>query len=118
MITLNNIHIGDTGAPQSNGTDFESRLPVDDDHRISSSDNTPYPFTVQGQLFNKWIQFSPRGEALVHGGGFSIVKAAEVGILPTHGNVLAATQSGNQWLGNIAAIQISGLGGDVRIYRR
>jgi type II secretory pathway pseudopilin PulG len=118
MITLNNIHIGDTGAPQPNGTEFESRETVDDDHRISASENTPYPFTVQGTTFNKWIQFSPRGEALIHGGDFKIVKAAEVGVLPTHGAILAVTQSGNLWLGNAAAIQISGLGGDVRIYRR
>ena len=118
MITLNNIHIGDTGVPQNNGTEFESRATVDDDHRISASGNTPYPFTVQGTTFSKWIQFSPRGEALVHGGGFSIVKAAEVGVLPTHGTSLAVTQSGNLWLGNVAAIQIGGFTGDVRIYRR
>jgi prepilin-type N-terminal cleavage/methylation domain-containing protein len=118
MITLNNIHIGDTGVPQTDGTEFESRENVDSFHRISTSDNTPYPFTVQGTTFNKWIQFSPRGEALVHGGGFSIVKAAEVGVLPTHGTALAVTQSGNLWLGNVAAIQIGGFTGNVRIYRR
>jgi prepilin-type N-terminal cleavage/methylation domain-containing protein len=118
MITLNNIHIGDTGVPQNNGTEFESRATVDDDHRICTSANTPYPFTVQGTMFNKWIQFSPRGEALVHGGSFSIVKAAEVGVLPTHGTILAVTQSGNLWLGNVAAIQIGGFTGDVKIYRR
>ena len=118
MITLNNIHIGDTGQPQNDGTDFESRPAVDDDHRISTSANTPYPFTVQGQEFDKWIQFSPRGEALVHGGGFSIVKEAEVGVLPTHGTALGVTQSANMWLGNVTAIQIGGFTGDVLIYRR
>jgi prepilin-type N-terminal cleavage/methylation domain-containing protein len=118
MITLNNIHIGDTGAPQPNGTEFESRETVDPDHRLSTSPNTPYPFAVQGTTFNKWIQFSPRGEALVHGDSFSIVKAAEVGVLPTHGTSLAVTQNGSLWLGNVAAIQIGGFTGDVRIYRR
>lgn len=118
MITLNNVHIGDSGIPQNNGTEFESRATVDDDHRISTSANTPYPFTVQQTTFNKWIQFSPRGEALVHGGNFSIVKAAEVGVLPTHGTALAVTQSGNLWLGNVVAIQVGGFTGDVRIYRR
>ncbi len=118
MITLNNIHIGDTGIPQADGTEFESRATVDNDHRISTSPNTPYPFTVQGTPFNKWIQFSPRGEALVHGGSFSIVKDSEVGVLPTHGTALAVTQSGNLWLGNVVAIQIKGFAGDVRIYRR
>jgi prepilin-type N-terminal cleavage/methylation domain-containing protein len=116
MMTLDNIHIGDTGAPQNDGTEFESRASVDDDHRISTSANTPYPFTVQQTTFNKWIQFSPRGEALVHGGGFSIVRYAEVGVLPTHGTSLAA--SINPASGNLVAIQISGFGGNVKIYRR
>jgi prepilin-type N-terminal cleavage/methylation domain-containing protein len=121
MVTLDNIHIGDTGTPQSSPSplpEFETRTTVDSDHRISTSPNTPYPFTVQQTTFNKWIQFSPRGETLVHGGNFSIVKSAEVGVLPTHGTALAVTQSGNVWLGNVAAIQIGGFTGDVRIYRR
>jgi prepilin-type N-terminal cleavage/methylation domain-containing protein len=121
METLSNIHIGDTGTPQpspSPAPEFENRATVDSDHKISTSANTPYPFTVQQTTFNKWIQFSPRGEALVHGGNFSIVQYAEVGLLPTHGTVLAVTQSGNLWLGNLAAIQIGGFGGNVRIYRR
>jgi len=116
MITLSNVHIGDTGAPQNDGTEFESRANVDSDHRISSSADTPYPFTVQQTTFNKWIQFSPRGDTLVHGGNFSIVRYAEVGLLPTHGTTLAATI--NPASGNLVAIQVSGFGGNVRIYRR
>jgi type II secretory pathway pseudopilin PulG len=116
MITLSNVHIGDTGEPQNDGTEFESRASVDSDHRISSSANTPYPFTVQQTTFNKWIQFSPRGDTLVHGGNFNIVRYAEVGLLPTHGTTLAATI--NPASGNLVAIQVSGFGGNVRIYRR
>jgi Tfp pilus assembly protein FimT len=121
VTTLDNIHIGDTGTPQSSPSpvpEFEQRAAVDSDHRISTSPNTPYPFTVQQTTFNKWIQFSPRGEALVHGGSFSIVRDTEVGVLPTHGTALAVTQSGNKWLGNVVAIQVKGFAGDVRIYRR
>jgi type II secretory pathway pseudopilin PulG len=118
LITLNNVHIGDTGVPSNDGTEFESRPAIDADHRISSSADTPYPFTVQQVTFNKWIQFSPRGEALLHGGTFSVVSYSEVGLLPTHGATLAVTQSGNVYLGNLAAIQVSGYGGSVRIYRR
>ena len=112
MMTLDNAHIGDTGTPTPNGTEFESRPAVDTNHRISSSPTTPYTFAVQGQTFNKWIQFSPRGEALVHGGGgYTIVNYVEVGVLPTHGTSLAATI-------NLAAIEVSGYGGNVRVYRR
>ena len=111
MVTLSNVHIGDAGPPSGDGTEFESRPTVNVNYRISTAPNTLYPFTVQDTPFDKWIQFSPRGEALVDGGGFSIVKYAEVGVLPTHGTALAVTQ-------NIAAVQISGFGGDVRIYRQ
>ena len=118
MMTLDNVHIGDTGTPTNDGTDFESRANVLSDYRISTSPNTPYPFTVQQTTFNKWIQFSPRGEALVHGGSFNIVEDTEVGVLPTHGTALAVRQSGNSWLGNVAAVQIKGFAGNTRIYRR
>lgn len=121
MVTINNIHIGDTLAPQplpSPAPEFETRPAVDSNHRISSAPITDYPFTVQQTNFKKWIQFSPRGEALVNGGGFSIVNYLEVGVLPTHGTALAVTQSGSVYPGNLAAIQISGLGGNIRIYRR
>jgi hypothetical protein len=121
MVTINNIHIGDTLAPQplpSPAPEFETRPTVDPNYKISSAPNTLYPFSVQQTPFTKWIQFSPRGEALVNGGGFSIVKYVEVGVLPTHGTALAVTQSGNVYLGNLAAIEISGFGGNIRIYRR
>jgi type II secretory pathway pseudopilin PulG len=119
MITLDNVHIGDTGTPDSTvGSDFENRATVDANYKIASAANTAYPFTVQQTTFNKWIQFSPRGEALVDGGTFSIVHYSEVGVLPTHGTALAVTQSGGKYLGNVVAIQISGYGGGVRLYRR
>jgi type II secretory pathway pseudopilin PulG len=118
MVTLNNVHIGDSGTPAADGTDFENRATVDSNHKIASAPNTAYPFTVQQTTFNKWIQFSPRGEALVDGGTFSIVNYSEVGVLPTHGTTLAVTQSGNKYLGNVIAIQVSGYGGEVRLYRR
>ena len=53
----------------------------------------------------------PRGEALVNGGSTNIARYAEVGVLPAHGTVLADTP-------NIAAIEIGGLEGSVKIYRR
>ena len=114
MVTLDNAHIGDTGAPNPDGSEFESRPPVNINYRIGAAGaayDTDHPFTVQSTTFNRWIQFSPRGDALVKGGATQIAHYAEVGVLPTHGTVLAVTP-------NIAAVQISGFGGDVRIYRR
>jgi prepilin-type N-terminal cleavage/methylation domain-containing protein len=116
---LNNAHIGDTGTPTNNGTDFESRPAVNINYRIGASGtqyNSDYYFIEQGTQFDRWIRFNPRGETVVKGGLTQITQYAEVGLLPTHGTTLAATI--NPASGNLVAIQISGFAGDVRIYRR
>ena len=120
LTTLSNIHIGDTLAPHPDGTDFESRPSVNAAYRISSSGNSIHTFTVRQITFNRWLQFSPRGEALVNGGATQMANYAEVGVLPAHGPALAVTvdQTTNTYKGNLAAIQITGVGGKVRIYRR
>jgi prepilin-type N-terminal cleavage/methylation domain-containing protein len=119
VMRLENAHIGDTGAPTNNGTDFESRANVNVKYRIGATDpqyNSDYYFIEQGTQFDRWIRFSPRGEAVVKGGDTQITPYAEVGLLPTHGTAFAATI--NPASGNLVAIQISGFGGNVRIYRR
>ena len=116
---LENVHIGDTGPPQpfpSPAPEFETRASVNPSYRISTSGDSDYYFTEQETQFDRWIRFSPRGEAVVKGGLTQIAQYAEVGLLPTHGTTLAATI--NPATGNLVAIQISGFGGNVRIYRR
>jgi len=119
VMRLDNAHIGDTGIPTNNGTDFESRANVNVNYRIGTTGsqyNSDYYFIEQGIQFDRWIRFSPRGEAVVRGGSTQITPYAEVGLLPTHGTMLAAGI--NPASGNLVAIQISGFGGDVRRYRR
>jgi prepilin-type N-terminal cleavage/methylation domain-containing protein len=111
LIQLQNTHVGDTGVPTNDGTDFESRPNVAPGYRISSAGTALHSFTLQQTTFSRWFQFSPRGEALVNGGATQPAHYAELGLLPTHGSDLAVTP-------NIAAIQITGFGGTVRIYRR
>jgi prepilin-type N-terminal cleavage/methylation domain-containing protein len=122
VIRLDNAHIGDTGTPTDDGTDFESRAPVGDDYRVGAGGdhNSDYYFTEQGTQFDRWIRFSPRGEAVVKGGATQVTPYAEVGLLPTHGTALAVTynQGTNTYSGNLVAITVSGFGGAVRIYRR
>jgi hypothetical protein len=116
---LDNAHIGDTGDPTTDGTDFESRAEVDPGYKIGAAGdyNSVYYFIEQGTQFNRWIRFSPRGEAVVKGGGTQVNPYAEVGLFPTHGTTLAATGDPAP-SGNLVAITVSGFGGAVRIYRR
>jgi hypothetical protein len=122
VMRLENAHIGDTGMPQplpSPAPEFETRPSVNVNYRIGASGalhDSDYYFIEQETQFDRWIRFSPRGEAVVKGGETQIARYAEVGLLPTHGATLAATT--NPASGNLAAIQISGIGGNVRIYRR
>ena len=117
VMRLDNAHIGDTGMPQpspSPAPEFETRASVNVNYRLGASGsqyNSDYYFVEQGTQFDRWIRFSPRGEAVVKGGATQVTQYAEVGVLPTHDTALAPTP-------NIVAIQISGLGGNVRIYRR
>jgi len=120
VMRLDNAHIGDTGPPTNDGTDFESRPQVNVSYKVgatSSQYDSGYYFIEQGTQFNRWIRFSPRGEAVVEGGATQMSPYAEVGLLPTHGTALAATPDPAA-SGNLVAIQISGFGGNVRIYRR
>ena len=122
VMRLDNAHIGDTGTPQpspSPAPEFETRASVNINYRLGASGsqyNSDYYFIEQETQFDRWIRFSPRGEAVVKGGSTQITQYAEVGLLPSHGTTLAATI--NPATGNLVAVQISGLGGNVKIYRR
>jgi hypothetical protein len=122
VMKLENAHVGDTGTPQpspSPAPEFETRASVNINYRIGAAGaqyDSDYYFIEQGTQFDRWIRFSPRGEAVVKGGDTQITQYAEVGLLPTHGTALAAAI--NPASGNLVAIQISGFGGNVKIYRR
>src|SRR5437588_1806217 len=118
LLKFDNTHIHDSGVPTNDGTDFESRANVAAAYRISSAAAGAYTISVQGVTFSRWIQFSPRGEAVL-GGNNAMTQYMEVGLFPTHGTSLAASQDANsKWLGNIVAVQVSGFSGSVRVYRR
>lgn len=92
---------------------------------------TPYNFqypvgspcpTAQ-YVFNKLLQFSPRGECRVNGDSYQVRRIVEVGLLQTRGSTVPAPISGGggstaSYSGNVVALQIGGFGSTVRIYRR
>jgi prepilin-type N-terminal cleavage/methylation domain-containing protein len=93
--------------------------------------NSQYPFqypvgnpapTAQ-YLFLKTLQFSPRGESRINGNNYDVRRVVEIGLLQTRGSTLplAANGAGTSTVaynGNVIAIQISGFGNIVRLYRR
>lgn len=110
LTRLDNSHVGDGGNP-NDGTAFGTRPNLASTSRIATAADSVHSFTVQQTLFKRWVQFSPRGEPLLNGGGAQITEYTEVGILPARGGTLSANP-------NVVALQISGLAGNIRIYRR
>jgi hypothetical protein len=78
-------------------------------HRFVS-ESTGRPFTAQGYTFRKTVRFSPRGEAIIN--TLSPSRVGEIGIKPTRGSTVDTNNS------NVVAVQFTGIGGKVNIYRR
>ncbi len=118
---IENVHLADLGAPSGGEADTLSGRPDlsytdgpnDSENRVSSESGTrtAFPFTAGGYTFYKTIRFNPRGEADING-GFRLRRIIELGVRPTRSNVLIASDP------NVAAVQLSGLSGNVKIYRR
>jgi len=70
--------------------------------------------TTAQYSFSKAIQFNPRGEAslIVNNAAWPPSQTVEIGLQRVHGNAIAAADL------NVAAIQITGIAGNVEIYRR
>ena len=72
--------------------------------------------------FRRTLRFSPTGECRVNS-TYDVRKIVEVGLLQTHGSATPPPRSGGgttfvTWDGNVVAVQITGFGGNVKIYRR
>jgi type II secretory pathway pseudopilin PulG len=74
-----------------------------------------YPVNVlpAQYTFTKVVQFSPRGEGVIDNSNYTLATVAEVGVEPTHGATVPASIPAN-----VVAVQFTGIGGNVRIYRR
>jgi hypothetical protein len=64
------------------------------------------------------IQFSPRGEGVVDNSnyfasGATLAPISEIGVEPTHGAAVPSSTPAN-----VVAIQFTGFGGEVEVYRR
>jgi prepilin-type N-terminal cleavage/methylation domain-containing protein len=92
---------------------------------------TPYSFQypvgdptpIAQYLFSKLFQFNPRGEGRVNGDSYELRLVVEIGLIQTHGAavpnpVSGAGTSAAVYSGNVAAVQIGGIAGNVMIFRR
>jgi hypothetical protein len=75
-----------------------------------------YPLGTSGDQaqyqFQKIIQFNPRGEGVIDNSNYTMAPVSEIGVQPTHGTTLDPTSA------NPVAIQFTGFGGSVKIYRK
>jgi prepilin-type N-terminal cleavage/methylation domain-containing protein len=69
-----------------------------------------YPVGGSQYPFQKVVQFNPRGEAVITNSNYIMAPVSEIGVQPTHGTTLDST--------NPVAIQFTGFGGSVKIYRK
>jgi type II secretory pathway pseudopilin PulG len=68
--------------------------------------------------FRRTLRFSPTGECRINS-TYDMRPIVEVGLLQTHGNVIPTPTPGpGQYPGNVAAVQITGLGANTKVYQR
>ena len=78
------------------------------------------PAPPRQYAFRRTLRFNPRGECRINS-TYDVRKVIEVGLLQTHGTTIppgTGTGSLISYNGNVAAVQITGFGGSVKIYRR
>lgn len=95
------------------GADFDSRPPANDGGAwVESGAVSQTPFFMGGYVFQKAIEFNPRGEARINNAGSALRPVVEIGLQPARGAAVDPQES------NLTAIQVSGVAGNVKIYRR
>lgn len=147
LVKIDNVHLALFAIGSGTGETFDTRpaLQLDPVAEYNASrfgglnmasgesapmNNSKFPFqypigdpppTAQ-YTFQKTLQFSPRGECRINS-TYDVRPVIEFGLLPSHGNVTPAPRSGAgtatpSYDGNVVAVQITGYGGQVKIYRR
>jgi prepilin-type N-terminal cleavage/methylation domain-containing protein len=124
LTKIDNVHLWThTDAPPWTGSTFDTRPNAESTYCIGDSSPTdsatPFQYPVGNPApsaqytFQKALQFNPRGEAQINNSSNSPQRVAEIAFEQTHGAAAPASAPAN-----VAAIQVTGFGGDVTIYRR
>ena len=125
LIKIENAHLWThTDSPSGAGSTYDTRPNVAATYCIGDTSPpdslTPFQYPVgnpepaQQYTFVKVVQFSPGGEARINNSTstYSLQTAAEIALRPTHGTTVDTINP------NPVAIQFTGVGGNVNIYRR
>lgn len=111
-----NIRLKTLPGGSGTGGDFEGRPAVEGGGAqigdISPGTGSRTPFVAGPYTFSKVIEFNPRGEARVNNESSPLQRVIEIGLQRAHG---ASADAANA---NVAAIQVTGVAGNVKIYRR
>jgi hypothetical protein len=130
LTKIENVHLASfTDTPLGTGSTFATRLNVtpQSTYRIGNTtpanSRTPFQYPVGSPepaaqyTFVKAVQFSPKGEGLIDNNTDYILQtAAEIGMVPTHSTTVA--NANLNLVPNRVAIQFTGVGGNVKIYRQ
>ena len=147
LVKIDNIHLPLFAIGSGTGDTFEMRPALQNDPvavynysrfgeiNALAPDTAPYttsqfpfwyPLSAASQplaqyYFQRTLQFSPTGECRINS-TYDVRKVIEIGLLQTHGTSIPAPTGGGSstrtYAGNVAAVQITGFGGGVKIYRR
>ena len=128
-LVVDNMHIPDLGAPPTTGGMVRPVLANDSSMNYSLGNTqcvsaTPFDYPIgaglgRGQYsFTKVIQFDPQGVARMQSASHpsAITPYMEIGLEQTHGTAVP-TLPASPTSGDVAAIQIDGMTGAVRVYR-
>jgi type II secretory pathway pseudopilin PulG len=130
LTKIDNAHLKTFEAGSGTGDDFLTRPPVSSPavqigNDITTDPGTPtapptpslqfqYPLSGTAQYeFVKIVQFNPHGEGVIDNSNYTMAPVSEIGIEPTHGAVVPSPDPAN-----VVAVQFTGFGGSVKIYRK
>jgi Tfp pilus assembly protein FimT len=132
LTKIDNVHLWThTDAPSGTGSTFGTRPNVASAYCIGDASpiisTTPFGYPVGNPApapqytFVKAVEFSPRGDGRINNGTiagngaeiFPLQTAAEIALEPTHGAAVPAPLPAD-----LVAVQFTGIGGSVMIYRR
>jgi type II secretory pathway pseudopilin PulG len=127
LTKIENVHLATFSNGSGTGSTFATRPAVT--YRIGDGTTppnslTPFQYPIGNPepaaqyTFVKAVQFGPRGEARIDNStsSYPLQNAAEIGMIPTHSTTVA--NANPNLVPNRVAIQFTGVGGDVKIYRQ